>query len=283
MRTASWCLGVIVNYHQASNISRTLIGYEIVHHSDVVGASPAGAAPTASSDSRLNAWLQWIGQQNNCKTRRESFIFFLFYAAYIRDFTVFHFQLDGPDEYLDENYGEAGEGNGSYNGEPVIPGLPPRFYQNAKQFQQDSDSSDSDADSSEDEDDLLLVESETIRDTSTMFGQAFTMATVSESQSLSNPDNREQVKNAAKIVDKVTKVPLSTCWHRFTQVSGSNAPRNVVGPLRRPSPLKLSGGWWAQKFSRRFQVSWEWFSNLASDWLTHTAACQSETTLTNPW
>ena len=37
------------NYRQIPNIRRTLIGYEIVDHSDVVGASPVGAAPTTSS------------------------------------------------------------------------------------------------------------------------------------------------------------------------------------------------------------------------------------------
>ena len=35
--------------HQVSNISGTLAGYKIVAHSDVVGASPVGAAPTTSS------------------------------------------------------------------------------------------------------------------------------------------------------------------------------------------------------------------------------------------
>ena len=34
---------------QNSNIRRTLVGNEIVDHSDVVGASPVGAAPTTSS------------------------------------------------------------------------------------------------------------------------------------------------------------------------------------------------------------------------------------------
>ena len=34
---------------QVSNIIRTLVGNKIVDHSDVVGASPVGAAPTASS------------------------------------------------------------------------------------------------------------------------------------------------------------------------------------------------------------------------------------------
>ena len=38
-----------VKYRKTSNISRTLLGYKIVDHSDVVGASPVGAAPTTSS------------------------------------------------------------------------------------------------------------------------------------------------------------------------------------------------------------------------------------------
>ena len=36
-------------YSQTSNISRTLLGNEIVDHSDVVGASPADIAATTSS------------------------------------------------------------------------------------------------------------------------------------------------------------------------------------------------------------------------------------------
>ena len=36
-------------YHQVYNIRCTLVGNEIVDHSDVVGASPVGAAPTTSS------------------------------------------------------------------------------------------------------------------------------------------------------------------------------------------------------------------------------------------
>ena len=36
-------------YRQVSNISRSLVGNKIVDHSDVVGASPVGAAPTTSS------------------------------------------------------------------------------------------------------------------------------------------------------------------------------------------------------------------------------------------
>ena len=37
------------NYRKTSNIRRTLVGNKIVDHSDVVGASPVGAAPTTAS------------------------------------------------------------------------------------------------------------------------------------------------------------------------------------------------------------------------------------------
>ena len=43
----SWCK--LSKYRQVSNIRRTWVGNEIVHHSDVIGASPVGAAPTPSS------------------------------------------------------------------------------------------------------------------------------------------------------------------------------------------------------------------------------------------
>ena len=36
-------------YRKSSNISRTFVGHEIVDNSDVVGASPVGAAPITSS------------------------------------------------------------------------------------------------------------------------------------------------------------------------------------------------------------------------------------------
>ena len=38
-----------IKYRKTSNISRTLVGSKIVDNSDVVGASPVGAAPTTSS------------------------------------------------------------------------------------------------------------------------------------------------------------------------------------------------------------------------------------------
>ena len=37
------------NYREVSNIRCTFVGNKIVDHSDVVGASPVGAAPTTSS------------------------------------------------------------------------------------------------------------------------------------------------------------------------------------------------------------------------------------------
>ena len=53
------------------NISHTLVGNKTVDHSDqsdVVGAAPLGAAPSLQLHlqflhSRLNTWLQWIGQR----------------------------------------------------------------------------------------------------------------------------------------------------------------------------------------------------------------------------
>ena len=38
-----------MNYRKTSNISRSLVGNKIVDSSDVVEASPVGAAPTTSS------------------------------------------------------------------------------------------------------------------------------------------------------------------------------------------------------------------------------------------
>ena len=48
-------------YSQTSNISETLVGNKIVAHSDVVGASPIGAAPTTSHTMDM-LWekFQWI-------------------------------------------------------------------------------------------------------------------------------------------------------------------------------------------------------------------------------
>ena len=48
----SSCVIIVLSdaiYRQVSNISRTLVGNKIVDNSDVVGASPVGAARTTSS------------------------------------------------------------------------------------------------------------------------------------------------------------------------------------------------------------------------------------------
>ena len=39
----------MLDYSKTSNVSNTLVGIKIVDHSDVVGALPAGTAPTTSS------------------------------------------------------------------------------------------------------------------------------------------------------------------------------------------------------------------------------------------
>ena len=45
-----WALNVLImNYRQVCDIRRTLVGNWIVDNSNVVGASPVGAAPTTSS------------------------------------------------------------------------------------------------------------------------------------------------------------------------------------------------------------------------------------------
>ena len=59
-------------YRHTSNIRRTFLGNQIVDHSDVVGASPAGVAPTTFSF----ATHGFNGlDKNNCKMRREPFKF----------------------------------------------------------------------------------------------------------------------------------------------------------------------------------------------------------------
>ena len=60
-----WCVQILVcvqslrvftiHYRQISDTSRTVVGNKIVGHSNVVGASPIGAAPTVSS---CSTWHQ---------------------------------------------------------------------------------------------------------------------------------------------------------------------------------------------------------------------------------
>ena len=58
-------------YRWLSNMRRTLIGNKIVHHSDVVRASPVGAAPTTSSFSTWASDVYGL-DKDNCKARRKT-------------------------------------------------------------------------------------------------------------------------------------------------------------------------------------------------------------------
>ena len=48
-KSARYQHGMNNSYRKTSSIRRTLVGNNIVDHSDVVGAPPVGAAPTTSS------------------------------------------------------------------------------------------------------------------------------------------------------------------------------------------------------------------------------------------
>ena len=51
------------NKRKTSNISRVLVGNKIIDHSDVVGASVVGAAPTTSSFSTSMNWAKTTARQ----------------------------------------------------------------------------------------------------------------------------------------------------------------------------------------------------------------------------
>ena len=55
-------------------LRQTFIGKQLVAHSDVVGASPVGAAPTTIFIVDLTPGFNGLGK-DNCKTRPESFKF----------------------------------------------------------------------------------------------------------------------------------------------------------------------------------------------------------------
>ena len=59
----------VTTYRQVSNIRRTLVGNKIVEHSDVVWASPVGAAPTTSSFSTQH--LATLDRANTTARRKE--------------------------------------------------------------------------------------------------------------------------------------------------------------------------------------------------------------------
>ena len=77
----------LIIYRKTSNIRRTLVGKKIVDHSDVVGASPVGAAPTTSSFLDLTSGFKGFGKESR-KTVREFFMCWDLVRSYIRDLTV---------------------------------------------------------------------------------------------------------------------------------------------------------------------------------------------------
>ena len=71
------------NCLQVSNIRRTLAGYKIVNHSDVVGAAPTGDAPTTSEWFILELAPGFFGLgKDNCKTRQETIKLGIWWVLY---------------------------------------------------------------------------------------------------------------------------------------------------------------------------------------------------------
>ena len=73
---------ISMDYRQFSNIRHTLVDIKIVNQSDVVGNRPS-----VLLHSRLNTWLQWIGQRQLQDEMRN--IYVLGFGATLRDSTVF--------------------------------------------------------------------------------------------------------------------------------------------------------------------------------------------------
>ena len=89
-------------YRKTSNISRTLIGNKIIDHSDVVGATPVGAAPTTSS-----SWHKHMASMDRTKTitrRDEGYLSVGIWLSYIRGLTVVTLVCDyaGPESLFNE-------------------------------------------------------------------------------------------------------------------------------------------------------------------------------------
>ena len=85
------CQGSLSVYRQTSNISRTSVGKKIVDHSDVVGASPVGAAPTTSSfQTEQLVSMEWA---KTTARRDEKHLSFGVWCPYIRGLTVVFFPV----------------------------------------------------------------------------------------------------------------------------------------------------------------------------------------------
>ena len=61
-----------IRYRQTSTISRTLVGNEVVGHSDV------GAAPTLHLHSRHNIWFHWMGTTRRDEKHLRKYIYIPF-------------------------------------------------------------------------------------------------------------------------------------------------------------------------------------------------------------
>ena len=82
---AYWKSGLIVidTYRKTSNIRRTLIGNKIIDYSDIVGASPVGAAPTTSSF--LTSHLASRDSAKTVARQYDNFLGVGICEAYLRD------------------------------------------------------------------------------------------------------------------------------------------------------------------------------------------------------
>ena len=83
-RARNMAFGANLKYRQVSNIRRTLVGNWIVDHSEVVGASPFGAAPTTSS---FSTWLHYVVQRQ-LQAKMRNIRVLGFGPSCIRDFTI---------------------------------------------------------------------------------------------------------------------------------------------------------------------------------------------------
>ena len=71
-------LPLCCNYHQTFNIRGTIVGNKLVDHSDVVGASPVGAAPTTSSFSTYR--LASVDLAKTAVRREENYLSFVIWC-----------------------------------------------------------------------------------------------------------------------------------------------------------------------------------------------------------
>ena len=79
----------ILYYRQTSNIWYTLVGNKIVDHSDVVGASPVGSAPTTSSF--LTSHLVSMDLANKTARQDENHLSFgIWCTLYYRFYSIQH-------------------------------------------------------------------------------------------------------------------------------------------------------------------------------------------------